>query len=221
MKKFNKEKLVSGIGLAMAGMTALAPLQTMAISTQASVKVKNAITFAETAPLSFGTVRANFNTAIVQGNLAGDAALLVLPPDDTATMTATNGNNNVSMNSLVRGSSAKYTITGAAPFTDINILVTNSAAGAGGNVDLTTANAAAPGFIIRGASWVGRDLTLNTNFDIGDANGLGKIGTDGTGAASFSLGATLATESTTVKTVNYDANNEVEYTGQFSVTVSY
>lgn len=77
MKRSNKEKLVSGIGLAMVGMTALAPLQSMAINTQASVKVKNAITFDETAPLNFGTVRANYNIA---GNALVSAAKLALPP---------------------------------------------------------------------------------------------------------------------------------------------
>jgi hypothetical protein len=220
MKKSNQQKLVSGIGLAMAGMTALAPLQSMAINTQASVKVKNAITFAQTAPLNFGTVRANYNVT-ASATAAADSAKLLLPADDTATMTATAGLNSMTMNSLVRGSSAKYTITGAAPFTSVKILITDAATTtAGANVALTTANTAAPAFVILGSSWEARDLVLNSAIDIGDANGLGAVTTDGTGAASFSVGAQLSTERT-AKTVNYDQNNEVEYTGQFAITVSY
>jgi hypothetical protein len=221
MKKSNQQKLVSGIGLALAGMTALTPLQSMAINTQASVKVKNAITFAETAPLNFGTVRANYNVAQA-ANASASAARVTLPADDAATMTATAGTNGFSMNSLVRGSSAKYTVSGAAPFTAVNILITDAASGtAGANVALTTANTAAPGFVIVGSSWTARDLVLNSTFDIGDANGLGQITTDGTGAASFSVGAQLSTDLDNTKGQNYDQNNEVEYTGQFAITVSY
>lgn len=217
MKRSNKEKLVSGIGLAMVGMTALAPLQSMAINTQASVKVKNAITFDETAPLNFGTVRANYNIA---GNALVSAAKLALPPDDSAQMVPTAGTNSFSMNSLVRGSSAKYAITGAAPFTTVKILVTDTAAAPGANIALTTANTSAPGFVILGNSWAARDLVLNQNIAVGASNGLAEITTDTNGAASFSLGATLSTE-LGAKTQNYDQNNEVEYTGQFSITVSY
>ena len=221
MNRSNKEKLISSIGLAMAGVTALAPLHTMAINTQASVKVKNAITFAETAPLSFGTVRANYNAGIGSAaNALASAARLALPADDTATMTATAGLNSMAINSLVRGSSAKYTITGAAPFTQITFTITDITSAANTNIALTTPNPSAPNFEIVQDSWTARDLVLAAPISIANATGKGLVTTDGAGAASFSLGASIRTDQT-AKTQNYDQNNEVDYTGQFSITVSY
>ena len=207
MKHETKHKIASAVGLAMMGSSAIVAPVAQAVDVVSSVTLKNAITLTLTTPLSFGTIRANYN--------ANEAATLVLSPN-VASATIATTNNNATMNEIVKGTPAVLSIADAGPFSTITITMpatdTNLTAAVGGTAPAQ--------FVIPADSWKLRktsgtaaDLTFNTATDTAT------VQVDTAGGATFAIGATLQTDSRTGR--DEYVLDETDYEGTFAVTVAY
>ena len=181
------------------------------VSSTATVNVSNAFTLAEISPINFGTVRLSYThdgtndfttSAAMTINADASPATFVAGVDSVASVSV------ASFTEILPGSPAEYSITGAAPFTAVNVTSLPTA---------TLTNPASPGATLA--------LTVTTtNFEIvggtnpGDAYvqaGPANMITDGTGAVGFVMGGTITTLATDV------TYGDGAYTGTYSVVLNY
>ncbi|WDE05223.1 hypothetical protein SG34_028685 [Thalassomonas viridans] len=166
-----------------------------------SVTVQNTFTLTEDTALSFGTVRA---TADPTGGV--NIGTLVLAADGTTSTTAVA---NSSMTQLAAGSVGQFTVTNAAPFT--NLTITFPA-----DFELTAAAAppGSPNFDILQADWT---AIIRGGANDGVAYAGGNLQTDVAGTVSFDAGTSLKTDATVTTSAYIDA----AYTGNYTMTVDY
>jgi hypothetical protein len=182
------------------------------VSSTATVNVSNAFTLQEVAPIDFGTVRLSYfydgtnalsPAAAITINANASPSTFVVGVDGTGTSEA-------AFTEILPGAPAEYSITGAAPFTSVQVTALPTA---------TLSNPASPGANLA--------LTVTTaNFEIVGGTNPGDVYTQGaatsnmitdaTGAVGFLMGGTLTTPTSTAVTFGDGA-----YTGTYSVTVSY
>lgn len=181
------------------------------ISSTATVTISNAFTLAEVTPLTFGSFRLSASSG------STDTATIEVANDGTTEVTATG---NTSGTVLTDGTLGEYTISGAAPFT--NLVLAND----GTNVELDSSNGTS--VALNTPSDNGTDfvmtIPLTKTLVVGGANDgatittSGNVQTDTTGAVGFRIGGELAYDPAS-------ATNETPadgvYTGSYTLTVSY
>lgn len=217
MKQRN-QKLVTGLSAAMLLMGANAALAET-LTVPATVTVDNAIDFQFTGELDFGTVRATAASA------AGNCAMIAM---------------------VASGAAPAISSVAGAGVTDLAACLTNG--GAGSALQSVGGTLERPVFTIAGlAGFTALTLTLpsagvfltgtglppnSSRFLVGNftahqltGGSTGAITTsitaNGTGAASFNVGAQLATDPVLRSGLGVGYQNNVAYTGNFNVTVNY
>jgi hypothetical protein len=181
------------------------------VSSVATVTVSNAFTLQEVTAIDFGTFRVSY---LYDGTnaLTAPATAQVLANGNPTVLTNTAGAAGTSVGAfteILPGAPAEYAITGAAPFTSLNVTLPSAA---------TLINPASPGAVF--------DLTFtSTNFEIvggtndGDAYDTANSGnmiTDAAGSVGFKMGATIGTPTNVAATFGDGA-----YTGTYTVVVNY
>jgi hypothetical protein len=173
----------------------------------ASIQITNAFSLVETTPIDFGNIQVandtdGATTGVVTVTIPGNANPMTL--GNAATPAEANGN------ILTQGTPGLFDITGAAPFTALNIQFPTS-------FELTnsTAPPSTPAFSVL--------LAEATTFVVGGANDgvlyndtTPNLTTDGTGAVGFSLGGVLTTDATATA-VYADGT----YSGSYTMEVIY
>ncbi|MBT1065216.1 hypothetical protein KJY73_16620 [Bowmanella sp. Y26] len=208
-------KIAKGLSAAML-LSAVGAVQAETVSVPATVSVDNTIGFALTGTLDFGTVRATPDST------SDECSGIVMPANPASSISAyapgagapcITGAGDSEIQS-VGGTPTRpqFDITGVAAFATLNVNVPSAA------VNLTTtAPAGSPGFQLI-------DFTAykssGTPGAISLTAGAGTISVDGTGAATFTVGATLITDPTayTLTTATYE---NAAYNGSFDVSVTY
>lgn len=223
MKKRNQ--VTQAAVIAVAAVSSMSALAQETLTVQSTVTIDNSIDFAVVGNLDFGTLRAQANSD------AGDCRGLYLAPSPSVTALAapsattsanyaadcpTGSQTSNSTLQAIGGTLTRpvFTINGVANFSNMNITVPS------GQVAL--AAPLAPGaaeFILSDfKAWkITGGGTVNQDIPI-DASGKGIIQANGSGTASFSLGATIRTDDNFTGQ-NYE--NNIAYVGDISVTVSY
>lgn len=180
------------------------------VSSTATVTVSNAFTLQEVAAIDFGTVRLQYAhdgtndftvAASMTINANGTPATFVVGVDAVGTSEA-------SFTEILPGAPAEYSITGAAPFTRLNVTATPTAtltnpASPGATLALTVA---AANFEIVGGTNPGSAYTA--------ISGTNLI-TDGTGAVGFKMGGTIST------LLDNREYGDGAYSGTYTVQVDY
>ena len=169
----------------------------------ATVTVQNTFTLTEDTALSFGTVRA---TADPAGTHIGELALAA---DGTGTASTTGAN--ASMTELLAGSQGQFTVSNAAPFTDLTITFP-----ADFELTATGAPPTSPTFDVLNADWVAT-ITSGANATIAYNTGTPNLQTASDGTVSFDVGTSLKTDADASTTAYIDA----AYTGSYTMTVDY
>lgn len=180
------------------------------VSVPATVTVDNTIDLAFTGTLDFGTLLANYDNS-------GDCSGLVLDADPattslsstlagtTATACANSGDSSMQ---FISGTLARPTITvsGVARYATLDVVFPTE-------VNLSSGIPNTPSLVLRDFEGY---VTAGNN--IGNAVTT-TVQVDGTGAASFTIGATIATDDTTAIANDYQSN--VAYVGNFDIEVTY
>lgn len=210
--------LAKGLGIATLVMASSAAFAAETVTVPVSVSVNNAIDFTFTGTLDFGTVRATASS------VALDCRILNLPANPASPIAAqgsypkTGDFNGVCTNvaptaalTAVGGTPARpvFTVQGLAPFTALTLTLPTAV------VDLS---AVLPGDY---ASFQVGDFTAyKTSAPVGNVpTTAGGLVADATGLATFTVGASLATDATVFTGSNYQ--DGVPYSGTFDVTVAY
>lgn len=190
--------------VALSGNYALAETATG----NASVTVSNAFTLSEDTALTFGTIRAVVSSA---DGTAQNVVTMTLPangtnPSVTETVAGNGNTRSASMNIITPGTPGTFSVSGAAPNSILNI--TFDAAfpltiAAGGPTFLATINQAY--------------ITSGPNANRAYSAGVDDLFTDATGAVTFDVGGTLATQAGGNATDYRDQT----YTGTYTMTVDY
>lgn len=198
----------------------------------ATVTVQNSFTFNNPTPIDFGTLRVTQPAAQVVTAGSATPAFVTIPSDGTP-VTVTNGTaasatDNATINSIVDGAPAEFTITDAAPFTDLQITMdatgipldltaagTPSVEGVNG-VEVRQAGDTSDNYFIIYA--LPSEITVVGGNNDGDPynNTTPNLRTDGTGAVGFLLGARLAYNGAATSSPSDGA-----FTGTYTVEVSY
>jgi hypothetical protein len=216
MKQRN-QKLVTGLSAAMLLMGANAALAET-LTVPATVTVDNAIDFQFTGELDFGTVRATAATS------AGHCAIIAVVAGAAApAVSAVAGVGADDLAACVSvGTTAALQSVGGTLERPIFTL-----AGLAGFSSLTLTLPAAGVFLSGTGLPPGSSRFLLGNFTAHQLTGgsTGAITTsitaNGTGAASFNVGAQLATDPALATGLGVGYQNNIAYTGSFDVTVNY
>jgi hypothetical protein len=167
----------------------------------ASVEVKNSFTVLQTTPLSFGQIaaiasEANAEVVTLQVFSDGTTADLV---DDSA------GASVASIVSITPGTAGTFTVSGAAPNTDLTIVLPT-------NVELKDPSSADDkSFYL--TDFTTTSITSGTAFS---------YDTDATGTLVFNIGATLSTDNLiAANSTAQSLYKDVTFTGTYDVTVNY
>lgn len=223
MKQLN-QKVVKGLSVAMLLVGANAAMAAETLTVPATVSVNNAIDFTFTGTLDFGTLRATAS------GVANDCRIITMPANPASPLAAVSSYPPASSDfttictvvaptaamAVVGGTPARpvFTLAGLAPFTTLKLTLPSGAANV---VDLV--GALPPGsaqfsvgdFTAYKTSTPAAAITLTA--------GAGTIQADGSGGATFTVGASIASDSTVFAGENYQ--DGVPYAGAFDVTVSY
>ena len=171
------------------------------VSFQAGVRVQNAFTLTNDAPLDFGTIRAS-------GDLSGtEKATLVLAANPaTSSTTASSDVTEAEIAILVPGTPASFPIAGVSPFGSLTI---------SNPTETAIAPDAAP------AGTAAFTLSLPTYYVLtgGTPNSVATttIQVDASGEATFNLGATLTTTAVAATSDYIDGS----YSGTFTLELNY
>lgn len=218
MHKFNKITKVLGATfvLTAALQTAVEAAETIS-NAGASVTVTNSFNFTETTALSFGSVRA------VNDTDSNNAAVMYVTPAGSTGTADVNSPNGV-IQTLGGAAPAVFSVDGLAPFAAMTITVPAAET----NITADSGAPSAAAFLIPGGL-LGTAFASTTDFSSNTANGwvvelsdgtqyvnAGDLVADGTGAATFTVGAAL-------KTVAHATNSYIDdaYSGTYAITVDY
>lgn len=198
-------------------LLATAATQATAVETEpfnADVTVKNAFVVENPQALSFGTVRAQAASAVAATTV--DSAFIELKTDGTFTSGTAGTASPVEskLQNLEGGSAAEIKISDVSNFTAMSVTMPATVI-----LTATSSNPTAPKFTISDftlKATVG--TTSDTAFKTATVPNTVTITSDGTGVATFLMGATLTTGETTVADMVY---SEEEYIGSYDITVSY
>ncbi len=195
MTKFTTKTKILALALTTCSALALGTVaEAETLTSNADVTVQNAIGFAETSALTFGTI-----VAIGDGTAGGAAATIAAAATGVGGTTVTNGGAAAddSIIELTAGARAEYAISAAAPNTALNLTLPSGA------LTLTCAacSGGTPTFSVD--NWVANDTA-------------GTVTTDGTGAFTLYVGATLNTDPTSLS--QYEDGN---YINTYDVSVNY
>lgn len=213
MKKFNLKKLAVMCALLSVGATVNAQ-QPSEVTTTATLQISNGFALAEDAALTFGSIRAS--QSLGEDTLSGEGAgLRVVPnvatPETIAKSAFVDGSDGVDntssvMTSLVAGTPGQYTVTGAAPGANMNIILPDVFSLTDGVTAAFNVTIAASDVIIASGP------NINATYDSVNPNAQ----TDGAGAVSFFVGGEITIDP------NINANiDDGNYTGAYAITVSY
>lgn len=198
MKKRNQIAQVAI--LTVAGVSALNVMAEEVETGNVSVTVQNAFTVTQTAPLSFGTIRATAS------GTAGETANLVVSADPNGTNTA-NDNLNASIGIIVEGTPAEWSVADVAPFGELTIAFPTTS-----QINPVGLPTGTPGFDLVG---------LNAFVTAGPNSGAAYNATnnllqaDLNGDLTFNVGGTLTSE------VDTDEYGDGTYQGTYTVTLEY
>jgi hypothetical protein len=174
----------------------------------ATVTIQNAFTLVETTPINFGTLRA-FHDQTGTTNIAS----LILTPAGTSSITEVG---TAKMTSLVPATPGLFSVTGAAPFTDLTVVFPAAitklvAVGAPGT---------SPDFQIAaaGAGWAGTIEGGANDGAVLDTTTFDNLQTDVNGEVALNVGATLTTDVATTRTTAYI---DAAYTATYSLEIKY
>jgi spore coat protein U-like protein len=194
MKLLNKTSYMAMAAVAVVAfsLTTTAQAQETVTST-ATVVVQNAFNLTEVRGLDFGTI-----VALRDGAGGGAVSNIVVgaDADNATTVTNAGGANDDRIIEITAGNRAEYSISAAIPSTAFNITLPSAP---------VALNCAA-------CSGAQEDFSVSSFVDDGGDN---SVTTDGTGAASFFVGAQL---DTVAGTAVYEDGT---YTGTYDVTVAF
>jgi hypothetical protein len=176
------------------GLIAFSPSHAQeTVSSTSTVVVQNAFTLTEVRGLDFGTI-----VALRDGTGGGSRAFITVDPDSDSTSTLFNsgGVNDDRLIEIIGGNRAEYSISGAIPNATLDITLPNGP------------------FLVTCAACSGSQADFSID-DFIDDNDDEEVTTDGSGNASFFLGAELSTISGTAP---YE---DGVYTATYDLTVSY
>jgi hypothetical protein len=199
---FNPNKITKILGATFVLVSSNSLLAETVSTATVSATVQNAFSLVETTALDFGTVRAS---AEAGGTNVGT---LVLNPNGSTTVTSSA---NAAITSLGTPVPGVFTVSGAAPFTDLFVTFP-------GDFSLTTAGAppTSPTFDIPTGSWTGL-ITGGANDGATLASTTNIMQTTSTGGVVLTVGATLTTDADASSSPYIDA----AYTGTYTMTVNY
>lgn len=202
---FKRNKLHTALVVTSAALMSAAAVAETTSGT-ASVQITNAFSLVETTPLSFGNLQLTIDASsgtngIIEITIAGDSS-----PMEVTTSTADEATANI----LTAGAPGVFDISGAAPFTQLNVTFP---------AEFELVNTAAPPTNPR------LDVLLDetTTYIVGGTNdglllepGTTEVITDGTGAVGLSLGGVLSSDTTDV-----GPYADGTYSGSFNLIVNY
>jgi hypothetical protein len=201
---FNPNKITKILGATFILVSSNSVFAETVSDASATVTVQNAFTLLEAIPLNFGIIRAT-----ADDTAAGDVATLTL---STAGVTAGSTVNLAAIAPLSGGTPGSFTVTGAAPFTDLEVTFPSNDATVlvGGALPASAAN-----FTI--GLWSA--LVVGGLNDGDTITTAGTMQTDSAGAVAMTVGATLSTDAAAASiTQNYQ---DVAYTSLYTVIVDY
>lgn len=206
MKKFDLNKVAAGVGL-VAAVVSQGQAIAETVPSTASVTVQNTFTLAQVQALTFGTIRAVADPA---GTQLGS---IVVSPNPAIAQTASTNGTNASAQVITAGSAGQFSVTGAAPFANLNINFPATAT----NVTAPAAPPGTPKFVIAATTGWDAYITSGPNINTAYNDTTPNLQTSATGAVNFNLGATLTTD-TVATTLPY---TDATYTGNFNLVVVY
>lgn len=192
------------LALAVLAATAVSSVNVMALTSTATVTVKNAIDVAEVTPFNIGTIRA---TADLTASSAKVATLVV----DAETGVGTAMNDGVAtIGQLAVGTPGEFSVTGLAPYQALNIDNTITT-----ELKLTPHPTGGAFFKVTDFKFWVTSITTPAEYAAG-----GDLIADATGVATFTVGATVKTSdvSTDATAAQYQ---DSDYTGTYSIDVTY
>jgi hypothetical protein len=207
MKNINFVKTAVAITLAASSMVAVA-------QSTASLEIINGFAVQEDAALIFGTIRAaqDLDGGTLTGGNKG-AGINILPVVGAAatvsevvvgTIAGGGGDEASSVQSLIDGTPASYTVTGAAPGARMNITLP---------AEFQLDDGSTPAFDV---NIVNSDVIIATGPNSTAVYDGTNAETDGTGSVTFLVGGTL-----TIDEAITAAIEDGDYTGTYNVVVSY
>jgi hypothetical protein len=219
---FNRKQLKLTLAVSTALLIGSTAVNAEIVNDTAGVTVQNAFTLTSTTAIDFGTIRVSQTGA----NATATPNRTILNVDGT--QTAINGDASGSVTVITSGTPGRVDVTGAAPFTNLTVLLdTTTPLGFDGNadatafqgineVDLTTAGAAAADKFTMFVNPAATRIEGGTSNGVAYDNTSPNLRTDGTGAVGMSFGGTLI----------YNAASTTSpadglYEGNYSLTVNY
>jgi hypothetical protein len=169
----------------------------------ATVTIQNAFILVETTPINFGTLRAFHDSA---GGT--DIASLVLTPSGTSSIVEAGV---AKMTSLVPATPGLFSVTGAAPFTDLTVVFPVAVT----NLVAVGAPGTSPDFQIASADWTG---TVAGGANDGAIYAASNLQTDVNGEVALNVGTTLTTDTATTRTSAYI---DAVYSANYSLEINY
>lgn len=192
------------LALAVLAATTVTSMNVMALTSTATVTVKNAFDITEVAALDLGTVRA---TADLTAASVKVATLIVDP--DTGVGAATD--DTATIGQLTAGTPGSFSITGLAPYQALKI-----AAPAASTLKLVPHPAGGAYFHIKDFTFWVTSIPTPAAYTASSA----ELIANATGEATFTVGATITTSDvgTDLTTAQYQ---DAAYSGNYDITISY
>lgn len=216
MKKFNLKLSALVSAFALVGLAPVANAESVDIT--ASVEVSNAFDMVASQQLSFGTISAFYDDTVGDGSGNSIATLTIPANPNNAIATASDDDTVAKIISIVDGAPAIIEVTGAAPDTALTITtpdvattpisVTNVDPAITDTFEITGLTSYAT---VTGGSEFGTNATTTTK----------EFTTDGTGALTFNLGATLSSVDVDGGTGGLIAYGDGTYQATIPVSVDY
>lgn len=219
---FNRKQLKLTLAVSSALLASSMAVNAEIVNDTASVTIQNAFTLTSTTPISFGTIRVSQTGA----NALATPNRTILAVDGT--QTAVNGDANGAVTVIASGTPGRIDVTGAAPFTNLTVLLdgttplgfdgaADTTAFEGINqVDLTTAGAGAADKFTMFVNPSRTRIEGGTSNGVPYDNATPNLRTDAAGAVGLSFGGVLIYNNASTTTPADGA-----YTGNYSLTVNY
>jgi hypothetical protein len=207
MNNLNKITKILGATLVLTASSYTSNALAASVNSTATTTVQNAFVLTEDTALDFGTVRATQDasggTNISKLKLSSSDGTITLTADPAGTST---------LSQLSAGSVGQFTVSGAAAYVDLKIVVPGTF-----NLSNATAPSTSPDLVVTLP-----EFTVRGGANDGDAyvatTGNENLQTDSTGTVSFDLGATLSTDTATDTTTQYIDD---VYSGTYAIEVTY
>lgn len=221
---FKRKQLNIGLAISAVLLASSAAVNAEIANDTATVAVQNAFVIASTTPIDFGILRLS-QTGV---HTTATPSRTILDVDGSQTAVSGDATANGSVTLITAGTPGRIDVTGAAPFTNLTVLLdTSTPLGFDGGadvtafegineVDLTTAGAAAADKFTMFVNSADTRIEGGTSNGVAYTEGAPNLRTDGTGAVGLSFGGTLI-----YNAASDTSPADATYSGNYSITVNY